>query len=265
LPVYDKPMIYYPLSVLMLADIKEILIISTPHDLPLFQRLLGNGNQFGIHFSYKIQLEPKGIAEAFILAEDFIQDEEVCLILGDNIFYGQNFSHKIENINFKKCGATIFAYAVNNPEEFGVVEFDSKLKVKSIEEKPKKPKSNYAITGLYFYNNDVIRISKSLKPSKRGELEISDINSEYLKNDNLNVVTLGRGFAWLDTGSHNSLLEAGQFVETIEKRQGLKIACPEEIAYNKKWISDDILKNQIKLMEYNDYGIYLKKILQKQI
>ncbi len=265
LPVYDKPMIYYPLSVLMLAGIKEILIISTPHDLPLFQRLLGNGNQFGIHFSYKIQLEPKGIAEAFILAEDFIQDEEVCLILGDNIFYGQNFSQKIENINFKKYGATIFAYAVNNPEDFGVVGFDSKMKVKSIEEKPKKPKSNYAITGLYFYNNDVIRISKSLKPSKRGELEISDINSEYLKNDSLDVITLGRGFAWLDTGSHNSLLEAGQFVETIEKRQGLKIACPEEIAYNKKWISDSILKNQIKLMEQNDYGIYLKKILLKQI
>ncbi|MDO7636695.1 MAG: glucose-1-phosphate thymidylyltransferase RfbA, partial [Porticoccaceae bacterium] len=262
LPVYDKPMIYYPLSVLMLAGIREVLIISTPVDLPGFQRMLGDGSQFGIRISYARQPSPDGLAQAFIIGEDFIGDDNVALVLGDNIFYGQHFTDKLASAVARQQGATIFAYHVNDPERFGVVAFDSDGKVTSIEEKPKAPKSRYAITGLYFYDNDVIKIAKTIKPSARGELEITDINNAYLTRGDLNVSLLGRGFAWLDTGTHDALLEAGQFVQTIEHRQGLKVACLEEIAYRRGWISAEGLQQQASALIKTGYGQYLQKVLE---
>ena len=257
LPVYDKPMIYYPLSVLMLADIKEILIISSPGDIESYKTLLGDGAQFGIELTYVVQPEPKGLAEAFILGESFIGDRPVALVLGDNIFYGQSFSEHLLRV-IKNIGATVFCYHVNDPERFGVVEYNIQGSVVSLEEKPLVPKSNYAVTGLYFYNNDVVSIAKSLRPSDRGELEITDINKEYLAAGTLNAELLGAGFAWLDTGTHDSLLEAGQFVQTIEHRQGLKVACLEEIAFQKKWISKIGLMEQSERMKNTNYGAYLK-------
>ena len=263
LPIYDKPMIYYPISVLMLAGIRDILIISTPQDLPLFKKIFGNGSKFGVSISYKEQPKPNGIAEAFIIGENFIGNDSVCLILGDNIFYGQSFVEIIQkNSNLTK-GSSIFAYSVLSPENFGVVEVDSNGTAISLEEKPKNPKSNYAVTGLYFYDNDVIDIAKSIKPSLRGELEITSINNIYLKRGDLKVEMLGRGFAWLDTGTHISILEASQFIHTLEKRQGFKIACIEEIAWRKKWISDIQMLENIKLHSNNEYGHYLKLIYEE--
>ena len=261
LPVYDKPMIYYPLSVLMLAKIREIVIISSPNYLNDFQRLLGDGSDLGLRLHYLTQKKPNGIAEAFIIAENFIKDSNVCLILGDNIFYGAHFRNKLNKAKKRKKGATMFCYHVNDPSRFGVVEFDSKKKVISIEEKPEQPKSNFVITGLYFYDNNVVKIAKSLKPSKRNELEITDINKYYLNLENLYVENLDRGFAWLDTGTHETLLEASLFVQTIEHRQGLKIACLEEISYNNGWINlNQISKLSLKFNN-TSYGQYLKKIL----
>ncbi|WP_370387616.1 glucose-1-phosphate thymidylyltransferase RfbA [Snodgrassella alvi] len=260
LPIYDKPMIYYPLSVLMLAGIREILIITTPEDLPNFQKLLGTGSDFGIELVYKIQPSPDGLAQAFIIGKDFIGKDNVTLILGDNIFYGQSFGTQLQQATNQKHGATVFGYYVNDPERFGVVEFDSTGKALSIEEKPIKAKTNYAVTGLYFYDNSVIDIAESIVPSPRGELEITDINNAYLNEKKLNVELLGRGFAWLDTGTHDSLIEASCFVQTIEKRQGLKIAALEEIAFNNKWISLDKLCSRGKLFQKTDYGQYLLKI-----
>ncbi|MBA7730641.1 glucose-1-phosphate thymidylyltransferase RfbA [Citrobacter freundii] len=260
LPIYDKPMIYYPLSVLMLAGIRDILVITTPEDILNFQRLLGNGNQFGISIQYAVQPSPDGLAQAFIIGEQFIGDESVCLVLGDNIFYGQAFSAKLKKAVVKAQtgeGATVFGYQVKDPERFGVVEFDNQQKVISIEEKPTNPKSNYAVTGLYFYPNDVVRQAKLVTPSTRGELEITSLNEVYLKRGNLHVEMLGRGFAWLDTGTHESLLEAAQFVETLEKRQGYKIACLEEIAYINGWLDLSELIERGKLMSKNSYGQYL--------
>ncbi len=263
LPIYDKPMIYYPLSVLMLADIQEILIISTPEDLPNFQKLLGTGEELGIKLSYKVQPSPDGLAQAFILGEEFIGDDNVCLILGDNIFYGQSFSEQLRRAKSQTSGATVFGYYVNDPQRFGVVEFDKDGKALSIEEKPKIPKSNYAVTGLYFYDNNVVEIAKNIKPSPRGELEITDVNNSYLKSDSLNVELLGRGFAWLDTGTHDSLLEAGHFVQTIERRQGLKIACLEEIAFSNKWIDENQLLERAEFFKKTGYGQYLLKLYQE--
>jgi glucose-1-phosphate thymidylyltransferase len=260
LPVYDKPMIYYPISVLMLAGIKELLIISTPEDIPCYQRLLGDGSDFGIEIEYAIQPNPNGLAQAFLIGEDFIGDSNVALILGDNIFYGQNFTANLKAATSKANGATIFGYHVKDPERFGVVDFDDSNKVISILEKPIKPKSNYAVTGLYFYDNDVIKIANTIKPSERGELEITDINNTYLNRGDLAVELLGRGFAWLDTGTHDSLIEAGQFVQTIEHRQGLKIACLEEIAFHQGWISKDQLLKQAEALEKTSYGEYLYKV-----
>ena len=260
LPVYDKPMIYYPLSVLMLAGINEILIISTPQDLPKFEELLGDGSDWGIKLEYKIQPSPDGLAQAFILGEDFIGKENVCLILGDNIFYGQGFSPMLKNAATLNNGAIVFGYKVKDPERFGVVAFNKNKKAISIEEKPNNPKSNFAVTGLYFYDNSVIEIAKNVKPSKRGELEITSINEEYFKRDTLKVELLGRVFAWLDTGTHDSLMEAGQFVQTIEHRQGYKIACLEEIAYNNKWISKEKVLEIAKPLSKNGYGKYLKEL-----
>jgi glucose-1-phosphate thymidylyltransferase len=260
-PVYDKPMIYYPLSVLMLAGIRDILIISTPQDLPLFERLFGDGRQFGLRMSYREQPSPDGLAQAFILGEEFIGDDSVCLVLGDNIFYGEHFSQKLARAASKPKGATVFAYQVSDPERFGVVDFDGTGKAISIEEKPRQPKSGYAVTGLYFYDNDVVEIAKSLKPSARGELEITDINNAYLQRGDLSVEKLGRGFAWLDTGTHDSLLEASQFVQTIEKRQGLKIACLEEIAYYNRWIDRDDVIQLAKALGKTHYADYLRKIV----
>ncbi|MBK1872199.1 glucose-1-phosphate thymidylyltransferase RfbA [Marinobacter sp. 1-3A] len=266
LPVYDKPMIYYPLSVLMLAGIRDILIITTPEDQAGFQRALGNGEQFGINLSYEIQPSPDGLAQAFIIGEKFIGDDSVCLVLGDNIFYGQGFTPKLkqaaENAKSGK-GATVFGYQVKDPERFGVVEFDENHQAISIEEKPAKPKSHYAVTGLYFYDNQVVKIAKQVKPSHRGELEITCVNRAYLEQGNLNVELLGRGFAWLDTGTHESLLEAAQFVETIEKRQGYKIACLEEIAYNQRWLSKEQLLAQAKELRKNGYGSYLSDLINE--
>lgn len=263
LPIYDKPMIYYPLSVLMLAGIKEILIISTPNDLPSFEKLFGDGSRWGLSLSYKVQPSPDGLAQAFILGEEFIGDDNVCLVLGDNIFYGPRFSPLLKQSAETKDGAVIFGYQVKDPERFGVVAFDKDKKVTSIEEKPKKPKSHYAVTGLYFYNNDVIEIAKNIKPSDRGELEITSVNEEYLKRGKLKVELLGRGFAWLDTGTHDSLIAAGHFVQTIEQRQGYKIACLEEIAYNNGWISAEQVLEMASLLKKNEYGKYLEGLLNE--
>lgn len=262
LPVYDKPMIYYPISVLMLAGIREILIITTPEDQDSFKRLLGDGSDFGIVLQYAIQPSPDGLAQAFIIGEDFIGKDSVCLVLGDNIFWGQGFSPLLIDAGNQDNGATIFGYKVHDPERFGVVEFDEKLNVISIEEKPLMPKSEFAATGLYFYDNQVVDIAKRLKPSQRGELEITDINKEYLKQNNLKVKLLGRGFAWLDTGTHDSLHEASSFVQTIEKVQGLKIACLEEIAWRNGWLSKDEVLKMAEPMRKNDYGLYLKQIIK---
>jgi glucose-1-phosphate thymidylyltransferase len=260
LPIYDKPMIFYPLSVLMLAGIKEVLIISTPEDLPNFQRMLGSGSQFGIEITYEEQPSPDGLAQAFIIGEAFIGDSNVALVLGDNIFYGQHFSAKLLAAAKVERGASVFGYHVSDPERFGVVEFDKDMKALSIEEKPQKPKTNYAVTGLYFYDNDVVNIAKSIKPSVRGELEITDVNLAYLERGDLNVEILGRGFAWLDTGTHDSLLEAGHFVQTIEHRQGLKVACLEEIAYVQGWLSKDELLEQADKLKKTGYGQYLYNV-----
>ena len=260
LPVYDKPMIYYPISVLMLAGIREILVISTPEDIAGYQRLLGNGSDFGLMIEYAVQPNPDGLAQAFIIGEEFIGDSNVALILGDNIFYGQHFSNNLKAAIANKSGATIFGYRVRDPERFGVVEFDLEGKVLSIEEKPIVPKSNYAVTGLYFYDNDVIQIAKSIQPSKRGELEITDINKAYQANGELRVELLGRGFAWLDTGTHDSLMEAGQFVQTVENTQGLKVACLEEIAFGNEWLSKTMLLEQAEALKKTSYGEYLFRI-----
>ena len=263
LPIYDKPMIYYPLSVLMLAGIKEILIISTLEDLPNFEKILGTGDEIGLKLSYKVQPSPDGLAQAFILGEEFIGDDNVCLVLGDNIFYGQSFGKQLKRASDQEKGATVFGYYVNDPERFGVVDFDANGKALSIEEKPEKPKSNYAVTGLYFYDNNVVEIAKKIKPSHRGELEITDINNVYLEQEQLNVELLGRGFAWLDTGTHDSLLEASQFVQTVEHRQGLKIACLEEIAFNNGWIDDQQLLDRANFFKKTGYGQYLLKLHQE--
>lgn len=267
LPIYDKPMIYHPISVLMLAGIKDILIISTPVDLPNFKRLLGDGSQFGIKFSYKEQPSPDGLAQAFILGEEFINGDDVALVLGDNIFYGGGFSGKLKSVvsNIKEFGgATVFGYPVKDPQRFGVVEFDEAGKVLSLEEKPQSPKSHYAVTGLYFYDKKVVDYAKNLKPSARGELEITDLNNIYLKNGNLNVELLGRGFAWLDTGTHHSLLQAGQFVKTVEDNQGIKIACLEEVAYRMGFVTKEELIQNIEKYKNNEYFTYVREVLNRE-
>ncbi len=261
LPVYDKPMIYYPLSVLMLAGIREILLITTPEDQSAFQRLLGDGQQFGINLSYAVQHRPDGLAQAFLIGEEFIGEERVCLILGDNIFYGQGFTSLLRDVVVDHCGATVFGYQVKDPERFGVVEFNSEMRVLSIEEKPTQPKSNFVVTGLYFYDSDVVEFAKQVKPSLRGELEITSINQAYLQRGDLQVRLLGRGFAWLDTGTPNSLLEAAQFVQTIETRQGYKIACLEEIAWRNGWLSHSDLVARLKICGENDYRRYLWSLI----
>jgi len=262
LPVYDKPMIYYPLTTLMLGDIRDILIISTPQDLSQFENLLGDGSQWGLKLSYAVQPTPDGLAQAFILGADFIGDDVSTLILGDNIFYGHDLEHLLNSANTRQSGATVFAYHVNDPERYGVVEFDDNNQVISLKEKPKNPKSNYAVTGLYFYDQKVVELAKNLKPSARGELEITDLNKLYLEKNELFVEMMDRGYAWLDTGTHDSLLDAGQFISTIENRQGLKVACPEEIAFRKNWISKTDLGNLAKPLLKNQYGEYLLKLIK---
>lgn len=262
MPVYDKPMIYYPLSILMLAGIREVLIISTPRDLPVFEELLGSGEHLGMQFSYRVQESPRGLADAFIIGEEFIGSDSVALILGDNIFYGQSFSQILREVSERKTGATIFGYYVRDPKEYGVVEFDANGKAISIEEKPQNPKSNYAVPGLYFYDNSVVEIAKSVKPSARGEIEITSVNNAYLEKGELHVETLGRGFAWLDTGSHDSLLDAADFVAAFQKRQGLYISCIEEIAYKRKFINKEQLINLAQPLLKTAYGKYLMEISQ---
>ena len=264
LPIYDKPMIYYPLSVLMLAGIREVLIITTPEDQAGFQRLLGDGSQFGIELTYAIQPSPDGLAQAFIIGEAFIGEDPVCLVLGDNIYHGPGLSQLLQSANAKESGATVFGYHVSDPERFGVVEFDENKRAVSIEEKPTKPKSNYAVTGLYFYDNDVVEIAKQVKPSDRGELEITTVNQMYLERGDLSVQLLGRGYAWLDTGTFDSLHEASGYIETLEKRQGLKVACLEEIAYHMDFISKEQLQSQAELLKKNSYGAYLMKLLEQE-
>lgn len=264
-PVYDKPMIYYPLSTLMLAGIRDILVISTPRDTPRFKELLGDGSEFGLNLSYCIQAKPNGLAEAFILGEDFIGNDSVCLILGDNIYYGSGLSQLLQNSAKKDDGATVFGYQVNDPERFGVVEFDAHMNVKSIVEKPENPKSNFAVTGMYFYDNSVVNIAKQIKPSPRGELEITDVNAEYLRAGKLGVKLLGRGYAWLDTGTHESLHEAASFIETVEKRQNVLISCPEEIAYRMKYITREQLIELAQPLKKNDYGKYLLKLANENL
>lgn len=265
LPIYDKPMVYYPLSVLMLAGIRDVLVITTPEDLDNFRKLLGNGEAFGINLSYAVQPSPAGLAQAFIIGEEFIGNDSVCLVLGDNIFYGQGFSPKLREASSRKKGATVFGYQVKDPERFGVVAFDGNMCAVSIEEKPKQPKSNYAVTGLYFYDNDVIEIAKQVKPSDRGELEITCINQAYLEREDLHVELLGRGFAWLDTGTHDSLQEASSFVQTIEHRQGYKIACLEEIAFNNGWLNTEQLKQIGEALGKSGYGQYLLSLVKGEI
>lgn len=265
LPIYDKPMIYYPISVLMLAGIREILIISTPQDLPGFQRLLEDGSSYGVRFSYAEQPSPDGLAQAFLIGEEFIGNDSVCMVLGDNIFYGQRFTGMLKDARWgaeEEGKATIFGYYVNDPERYGIAEFDAEGNVLSLEEKPKTPKSNYAVVGLYFYPNKVIEVAKDIQPSERGELEITSVNQKFLKENELKVQLLGRGFSWLDTGTHDSLSEAATFVEVVEKRQGLKIACLEEIAYNQGWINTSQLKKSARAMDKNQYGQYLLKLLK---
>jgi len=262
LPIYDKPMIYYPLSVLMLAGIKDVLIITTPEDQASFKRILNDGSQFGINLAYKVQPNPDGLAQAFIIGEEFIANDSVCLVLGDNIFFGQGFSPKLKKVVENNKGATVFGYQVMDPERFGVVEFDDHNRALSIEEKPNKPKSNWAVTGLYFYDNKVIDIAKKIVPSSRGELEITSINEKYLEMKELHVEQLGRGFAWLDTGTHNSLIEAGSFVETVQKRQGMMVACPEEIAWRNGWLTNEELKERGESLSKNHYGKYLIKLVE---
>ncbi len=265
LPVYDKPMIYYPLSAVMLAGIRDVLIISTPQDTPRFEQLLGDGAQWGMNFSYAVQPSPDGLAQAFIIGEDFIGNDPCALVLGDNIFYGNDFEHLLGAAAAKKSGGTVFAYHVHDPERYGVVEFDQAGRAISLEEKPLKPKSNYAVTGLYFYDNDVVDIAKSIKPSARGELEITTVNEIYLQRGKLDVQVMGRGYAWLDTGTHESLLEAALFIQTLEKRQGLKIACPEEIAYRKGYIDAAQVERLAQPLAKNAYGQYLLRLLKERV
>ena len=265
IPVYDKPMIYYPISTLMLAGIQDILIISTPNDTPRFEALLGDGGMWGLNIQYKVQPSPDGLAQAFILGDTFICNDLSALVLGDNIFYGHNFNELLANAMKREDGATVFAYHVNDPERYGVAEFDNSKKILSLEEKPKNPRSNYAVTGLYFYDKDVVAIAKSLKPSARGELEITDLNRFYLEKQKLNVEIMGRGYAWLDTGTHDSLLEASQFIATLENRQGLKVACPEEISYRNGWINASQLEKLAAPLSKNGYGQYLKRVLNEKI
>lgn len=264
LPIYDKPMVYYPISVLMLSGIRDILIITTPEDYPAYHRLLGNGEQFGVHFQYALQPNPDGLAQAFIIGEEFIGQDNVCLVLGDNIFYGHGFTGKLQEVAARQKGATVFGYQVKDPERFGVIAFDEQMNAVSIEEKPRNPQSPYAVTGLYFYDNQVVDFAKQVQPSQRGELEISSINQFYLECGNLHVELLGRGFAWLDTGTHESLLEASQFVQTIEHRQGMKIACLEEIAFNNDWISREMLEETANKLSKNSYGTYLHDLLKQK-
>ncbi|EJD6309419.1 TPA: glucose-1-phosphate thymidylyltransferase RfbA [Raoultella ornithinolytica] len=264
LPIYDKPMVYYPISVLMLAGIRDILVISTPDDMPGFKRLLGDGSQFGVKFSYAIQPSPDGLAQAFLIGEEFINGDSCALVLGDNIYFGESFGRKLEAVVQRTDGATVFGYQVMDPERFGVVEFDEKNRAVSLEEKPSEPKSNWAVTGLYFYDKNVVEMAKKVKPSARGELEITTLNEMYLEHGNLHVEKLGRGFAWLDTGTHESLLEASQFIHTIEQRQGFKVACLEEIAYRKGWLSKDEVLAQAKVLSKTQYGQYLQMLVEEK-